>query len=294
MGDKTGIGWTDATWTTVTGCARVSPGCGGPGEHGGCYAEVLSAGKLAKSPKYVGVAEKNTAGQPRWTGLIRTHPDAMDQPLRWRSPRRIFVNSMSDTFHEDVPNEFIAAIFGIMAATPQHSYQVLTKRAERLPQWFQWVGNHCGDEDPLHPSQVVQWFYWQAVQHSKRACDQPVVQWPLPNVAIGVSVENQKYADERIPFLLQTPAAVRWISAEPLLGSVDLSQWIGDGIRWLVVGGESGPRHRTMDLAWLESITRQCQNAGVPVFVKQDSGMRPGKQGRISDELWALKQYAGA
>lgn len=296
MGDKTGIGWTNATWTTITGCTRVSPGCGGPGPHGGCYAEGLSAGKLAKSPKYVGVAEK-VDGNARWTGLVRAHADALDQPLRWKKPRRIFVNSMSDTFHQDAPDEFIAAIFGIMAACPQHTFQILTKRAERLPEWFAWIDQRAMATDRKWRAYDC-WLDAEGLSPGLRSSDWAsvfldrahLVPWPLPNVWLGVSVEDQQRADERIPHLLRTPAAVRWVSAEPLLGPVDLSAYRAY-LDWVVIGGESGPRHRPMDPAWLASIVDQCRAAGVPAFVKQDSGARPGKQSRIPDDLWAVKDF---
>jgi protein gp37 len=194
---------------------------------------------------------------------VMTHEDRLDQPLRWTKPRKVFVNSMSDLFHEDVPDAFIDRVFAVMALAPQHTFQILTKRAERMREYMSGRRTRRGDR-AVRP-------------HERRAprIAKGSYSWPLPNVWLGVSVENQHFADERIPLLLQTPAAVRFISAEPLLGPVDLAHWLDDipsGSRrldWVIVGGESGPGARPFDLAWARSIVQQCQAAGVPVFVKQ-------------------------
>lgn len=274
MADKTLIEWTQATWNPVTGCAKVSQGC----KH--CYAEREWPRMTKLVPAYAG----------RDFTDVRTHVDRLDQPLRWRRPRRIFVNSMSDLFHQDVPDEFIAAVFGVMAACPQHTFQVLTKRPDRMLAWFKWHASRVQEKD---------WRYmkWrvceqEAVEHLPNlpatGCAQP---WPLPNVWLGVSVEDQTAADERIPLLLATPAAVRWISAEPLLGPVDLSaeylamkcggtypfKGVPDEYRtklidlldWVVVGGESGPKARPMHPGWVRSLRDQCASAGVPFLFKQ-------------------------
>lgn len=198
MGDKSAIEWTDATWNPISGCSKVSPGC----QH--CYAEQLSHrfGWTGK-PWTVGNAIEN----------VVLHHERLDKPLHWKKPRKIFVNSMSDLFHEQVPDEFIAKIFNIMANAPWHTFQILTKRPRRMLQWFDSVKRwdhedgsvfHLGNDD------IVVGYR----------------EWPLKNVWIGVSVEDQQRADERIPLLLQTPAAVRFLSCEPLLGEVDLSLWM--------------------------------------------------------------------
>jgi protein gp37 len=220
----------------------------------------------------------------------------LSEPLRWRKPRRVFVNSMSDLFHEDVPDDYIAAVFGVMAAAPQHTFQVLTKRAERLPRWFEWLdAQNAGAR-----TEVV----WQALRNEvehhpdgdagplhTKFCADPTGPWPLPNVWLGVSVEDQQRADERIPHLLRVPAAVRFVSYEPALGPVSF-RWLRgagystapgavnneyDGMRkldWIIVGGESGLGARPCDVAWVRSVVRQCRAAGVPCFVKQ-LGARP-------------------
>ena len=267
MADKSGIAWTDATWNPATGCTKVSAGCKF------CYAKHKAWPRLSKNPAtlYYGRAFEN----------VRTHPERLDQPLRWTKPRMVFVNSMSDLFHKDIPDEFIEEVFAVMALASQHIFQVLTKRAERMRdflndtmRWAMIEGraqrryNEMTGEDPS---------LWLAVNS------------PLPNVWLGVSVENQDTADERIPVLLQTPAAVRWISAEPLLNELSLAAWIGDRqkdavarrraglsynrefIDWVVIGGESGPKARPMERHWPIDIVRQCKDAGVPVFMKQGS-----------------------
>ncbi len=246
MGD-TSIEWTDKTWNPVTGCTKVSDGC----KH--CYAERLF-------PR---------AYPGRAFTKVRCHPERLEQPLRWRKPQRIFVNSMSDLFHEDIPDEFIGLVFRTMCHpdAARHTFQILTKRPERMLAFcrqmdeFGWIppDNACG------------------------------ITWPLPNVWLGVSVENQETADERIPLLLQTPAAVRFISAEPLLGPIDLKHgnWIpprgggpkvniyrpletqGPSLDWVIVGGESGPKARPMHPQWARDLRDQCVAAGVPYFLKQ-------------------------
>lgn len=230
MADKTGIEWTDATWNPVTGCAKVSQGC----KH--CYAEREWPRMTKLVPAYAG----------RDFTDVRCHPERLDQPLRWQKPRMIFVNSMSDLFHPDVPDDFIERVFETMATAHHHTFQVLTKRADRMYEFCR---------------------------------DLPFI---LPNVWLGVSVEDQAAADERIPHLLRTPAAVRWISAEPLLGPVDLERWINPvsqvfgtlhqaplALSWVVAGGESGPKARPMHPQWARDLRDQCAAAGVPFLFKQ-------------------------
>lgn len=264
MGDSTKIEWTDATWNPVTGCAKVSKGC----KH--CYAERDWA-RLVHLPAYKGRAFTDVA----------CHSDRLDQPLRWTKPRMIFVNSMSDLFHPAVPDKFIDLVFAVMAACRQHTFQVLTKRSERMRDYLNDSGRRLAIDYAARQIGIAEPFTYRRL--------------PLPNVWIGVSVEDQTAADERIPLLLQTPAAVRWISAEPLLGPVDLRKWINDpcncmvpyeegagqhspscatfqkkwGLDWIVVGGESGPKARPMHPAWARSLRNQCAEAGVPFLFKQ-------------------------
>lgn len=235
----TKIQWTDKVWNPVTGCTKVSAGCKN------CYAERI-AGRRLPAGGFVDRAFTD----------VRCHPERLDAPLRWRKPRRVFVNSMSDLFHEDVPAQFIGNVFNVCSRCPQHTFQVLTKRPERMRRIIGAVP-------------------------------------PPPNVWLGVSVEDQATADERIPLLLQTPAAVRFVSYEPALGPVRLTSitdgtfgrdalrvddnslgWPEKHIDWVIVGGESGPGARPCDVAWVRSVVEQCRAAGVPCFVKQ-LGARP-------------------
>jgi protein gp37 len=270
VSDGSAIEWTDASWNPVRGCSRVSEGC----RH--CYAEGVAARFSKPGAPYEGLARFTPQG-PRWTGKIRLVPELLEQPLRWRKPRRVFVNSMSDLFHEDVPDSFIDAVFLTMIAAPQHTFQILTKRAARMRRWFE--------------------ARWSGVESVRIASPRktPERPWPLPNVWLGVSVEDQAAADERIPELLAAPAAVRFLSCEPLLGPVDLDglsvprpggEWRFSALRpdtdpgddecfrgarvdWVIVGGESGFRARPLEVEWARSIVEQCRAAGVPAFVKQ-------------------------
>lgn len=232
MGDKTGIEWTDATWNPVTGCDRTSPGCDN------CYAL-----KQAARLKRMGQANYQTDGDPRTSGPgfgVTCHPHMLDQPLRWKRPRRIFVNSMSDLFHPAVPDGFIGGVFDVMARAPQHTFQILTKRPQRMERLLS-VWYAAG--------------YWR--RHDLMWCGP--VRFPLPNVWLGVSIESDRYTF-RADHLRATPAAVRWISAEPLLGplpSLDLT-----GIDWLVAGGESGPGARPMHPDWVRDLRDRCERTG--------------------------------
>ncbi|WP_255624243.1 DUF5131 family protein [Pseudonocardia sp. ICBG1034] len=229
------IEWTEVTWNPTTGCDRVSTGC----DH--CYALTL-----AKRLKGMGSPKYQNDGDPRTSGPgfgVTTHENTLTAPLRWRDPRVVFVNSMSDLFHARVPTEFVARVFAVMAATPQHTYQVLTKRATRL---------------------------------RRLAPDLP---WP-PNVWMGVSVENAAVA-ARVDELRQVPAAVRFLSCEPLLGPlnrIDLR-----GIGWVIAGGESGAGARPMDPIWPVGLRDACLAADVPYFFKQWGGPTPKAGGRLLD-----------
>lgn len=239
MGDHSAIEWTEATWNPVTGCTKVSAGC----DH--CYAERIV---------------ERFHGKGSFGTVVRSE-DKLYLPLRWRKPRRVFVNSMSDLFHDDVPVSFIARVFAVMAQTPRHTYQLLTKRHGRMRALL----NSGTFVDDVRRAQGYRCL------------------WPLGNVWLGVSVEDQHWASVRIPALLQTSAAVRWLSCEPLLGPIDLYETtVGPlqrfpdepngetgRIDWVVVGGESGPRARPMQPAWAQSLRDQCTKAGVPFFFKQ-------------------------
>lgn len=300
MGDKSKIEWTEATWNPIVGCSIVSPGCTN------CYAMKM-AGRLeamaraafaddrpAVSAHYLGTTQDSKAG-PVWTGKVNLAPERiLLQPLSWKRQRRIFVNSMSDLFHESVPDEWIDRVFAVMALASQHTFQVLTKRAERMRDFVGRLGYaHCGlmrrleATDGVHyPSEKI-----DAFPHYAGALGHPSshLQWPLPNVWLGVSAEDQKRADERIPHLLMTPAAVRFVSAEPLLGPIDFhGEWIDrvagndPELNWIIVGGESGHNARPVHPDWARSIRDQCQAAGVPFFFKQWGEHAPNGSGRYS------------
>lgn len=218
MADNTKIEWTDATWNPITGCSVHSPGCTN------CYAMQLAGTRLAHVPSRAGLTQPSKAG-PVWTGEVRLNEDALTQPLRWRRPRMIFVCAHGDLFHENVPDEWIDRVFAVMALCPQHTFQVLTKRSSRLREYFRestgWRARIAGLLNDLKPSPLWNGNVHQGWQNLHGQPD------GLPNVWLGVSVEDQARADQRVPDLLATPAAVRWLSCEPLLGPVDL-RWIAE------------------------------------------------------------------
>ena len=256
----TAIQWTEATWNPTTGCDQVSPGCDN------CYALTM-----AKRLKGMGSAKYQTDGNPKTSGPgfgIAEHWDTLEMPLRWRKPRKVFVNSMSDLFHDGVSKDFIVRVFAVMAATPQHTYQILTKRHGRMRSVV---------ADPKFREDVMDEAYTSLDLNQDWAdtvTDRP---WPLSNVHLGVSVEDQKRADLRIPALINTPAAVRFLSCEPLLGPVNLFDLAGlislrpaiTYLNWVIIGGESGPGARPMELDWARQLVQQCREAGVGAFVKQ-------------------------
>ncbi|MCA1973640.1 MAG: phage Gp37/Gp68 family protein, partial [Caenispirillum sp.] len=279
MADRTKIEWTDATWNPIVGCSVVSPGCTN------CYAMRLAGTRLKHHPSRAGLTWNTKAG-PVWTGDVRLVESAIAQPLRWRRPRHIFVCAHGDLFHPAVPDAWIDRVFAVMALCPQHTFQVLTKRPDRMrPYTFDNIGRVAdaimrlrSDKVPVGP-----------LPHLEPGARW----WPLPNVWLGVSVEDQAWADERIPVLLDTPAAVRFISAEPLLGPLDLRNWLigreehgidwsrpvgqksgacigwTPPLDWVIVGGESGPGARPMHPDWARSLRDQCAAAGVPFLFKQ-------------------------
>lgn len=258
----TSIQWTDDTFNCITGCTRVSEGCRN------CYAEKLSGTRLRLSPKYTGVAEDTHAGA-RWTGKVRLHPELLTKPLRWcpkaskKNPDgawMVFVNDMSDTFHPEVPFEFIYNLYCMMRTVLWVNWQILTKRPERRREFYAWLLKRNKQGRP------VRWLQ----------AGMPEDESPAPNIWEGVSIEDQATADQRIPELLACPAAVRFVSYEPALGPVYLaSSILKQSIRtkilpdWVIVGGESGPGARTCESHWIMSTIEQCELAGVPCFVKQ-------------------------
>lgn len=339
----TPIEWTDDTWNPVVGCSVVSPGCTN------CYAMRMAARQVARgSAHYAGTTQPSKAG-PVWTGKVALAPDrTLLAPLRWEKSRTIFVNSMGDLFHEAVPDEWIDKVFAVMALTPQHRFQVLTKRSARMREYMTRLSTMVGPSATWddffgsdlakatrevsqlagHPAPGNAPLCW--LDNSENAARYPklvqrTVGFPPRNVWLGVSVEDQARADERVPDLLATPAAVRFVSCEPLLGPVnwrritqpverapglstvtnaltghrwDSSDLFGEDLPdyavdmpstakldWVIVGGESGPGARPMDLRWARSLRDQCAAAGVPFFMKQMGGPVKARMPAIPDDL---------
>lgn len=250
-------GYRGETWNPITGCTKVSPAC----EH--CYAIGQSHRNAAMHlEKYQGTTHKTKGGRVQWTGEVFTHESELDKPLRWKAPRMIFVNSMSDTFHEKVPFEFVDKLMAVAAACPQHIFLLLTKRPDRMAEYFNTHRN------------------------------------TLSNVWLGTTVENQEQADKRIMYLLLCPASVRFLSCEPLLGPLNLNKIVVDSekgwwinslksnskerniptIDWVIAGGESGHHARPMHLDWVRSLRDDCKAASVPFFFKQWGNWLPLNQ----------------
>lgn len=315
MGDNSQISWTEATWNPIVGCSRVSDGCTN------CYA-IRDSHRLAGNPNpkigpvYAGLTREKSGVGLDWTGVVRCLPERLDIPLRWARPRRIFVNSMSDLFHPSVPFEFIDRVFALMAMAEQHTFQVLTKRPERMREW---ATLHAFQSDPTVRCIELQ---LDGLPDGGDAChvvgsNGMEYRWPLPNVWLGTSVEDQAAADVRIPELIKTPAAVRFLSCEPLLGLVDLAGY-SDHLDWVICGGESGgPSERALvqrcgvcgsgapasecaycsgapwqpkreALGWVRGLLNQCKTSGVAFYLKQWGGPNPKAGGRELDgRIWA-------
>ena len=265
MADNTKIEWADATVNAINGCTRISPGCGGPGHHGGCYAERLAATRLRNHPSRPGLAVMTSNG-PRWTGKVHLHETELLKPLRWQRPRRIFWNAHGDTFHEAVSDEWIDSVFAVCALTPHHTHMILTKRSERMRAYM--TGGTIARQSAV----------WQAMYgYAKTAKAADVLdswyggpgphQWPLRNVWLGVSVEDQTRADERCEDFRNTPAAVKFVSYEPALGPVDWSGW--EFVNQIIAGGEGGPKARPPHPDWFRSTRDWCTPNDVAFFFKQ-------------------------
>ncbi len=267
MSSSSNIEWTDATWNPIRGCTRVSEGCRN------CYAERMAARLSGPGRAYHGLV-RSTRDGPRWTGKIGYPEDVLRAPLHWRKPRKVFVNSMGDLFHEDIPDEKIDNVFAVMAWADHHIYQILTKRAERMRDYVNGVFGRYGDINDA--ARAVTGLDHIAVLPTQRHGMVPGG-WPLRNVWLSVSAEDQPTADERIPFLYETASAVRGVSLEPLLGPIDLhlSSHKEKELHWCIVGGESGPGARPMRPDWARSLRDQCHAAGIPFFFKQWGAWSP-------------------
>ncbi|SDC08210.1 protein gp37 [Bradyrhizobium brasilense] len=310
MAGKSPIEWTEQTWNPIVGCSIVSPGCTN------CYAMAMASrieamnaearesdqaqGKRRRAASQYDGTTRKVNGNPVWTGKVAPAPESvLLAPLQRKKPTTYFVNSMGDLFHEDVPDEWIDRVFAVMALAPQHTFQVLTKRAKRMREYLSnaraRIVRRSGEGNPNVTVSTEKTYR----SSTKIGGDWA---WPLPNVWLGVSTERQQEADERIPELLATPAAIRFISAEPLLGPIDLTnhcnghyffdslrgarwhdnpdgpnpqQKYAPGLDWVIVGGESGPAARPMHPDWARSLRDQCAAANVPFFFKQWGAYRP-------------------
>lgn len=285
MSDRSSIEWTDATWPVVQGCDPVSPGCAN------CYAiKVVHRLAWNSNPKISapleGVVEYHKDAL-RWTGKVALREDRLDWPLKWKKGRMIFVPSHGDIFHKDVPDEFLDRIFAVMALCPQHVFQVLTKRPMRMREYMSRdIEDRLDDICHTLPGSLDETWHYPD-------------RWPLTNCWLGVSAEDQATADERIPPLLDTPAAVRFVSLEPLLGAIDLARagleiYMRDldkppttNLHWVIVGGESGPKARPMHPDWARSLRDQCTAADVPFFFKQWGAHAPYDRSRVDSQSLA-------
>ena len=269
MSTNTSIEWCEATWNPIAGCTRVSEGCRN------CYAERMAHRFAGPGQPYDGLTVLAN-GHPQWSGKVSFFEKRLLDPLKWKKPRRIFVNSMSDLFHPNVPDGWIDRIFAVMALCPQHTFQVLTTRPEMMREYFQGLEEQRDEDRWWNAALDLEVLTEKQLQEFAENCPEL-----LPNVHLGVSVEDQATADERIPLLLQTPAALRFVSAEPLLGAIDVWQYLGGarnpigsaygskGLDWVICSGESGPGARPMHPDWARGLRDQCVSAGVPFFFKQ-------------------------
>jgi protein gp37 len=307
MADKTGIEWTDATWNPLAGCSIVSPACTN------CYAMAQAARieRMGGPAHYIGLTQPSKAG-PVWTGKVALAPEhVLTKPLHWKRPRRIFVNSMSDLFHGRVPDEWIDRIFAVMALAPQHTFQILTKRAKRMREYLATPDRGVAwaiAADPTRDDAIISRSDYYRLAHQQESVPTAQVYenrsvftpWPLPNVWLGVTAEDQTRADERCDDLVETPAIRRFVSIEPMLGPVDLDHFFRAGshrhvdpigknpLHWVICGGESGPNARPMSIQWARELRDQCAAAGVPYFFKQWGEWAParvipsGEQGKFA------------
>lgn len=303
MADKSKIEWTDATWNPITGCTLVDEGC----RH--CYAAhlITSWPAIGNHPSRKGLARKNAAGESKFTGEVRFNEQWLDQPLRWRKPRKIFVCAHGDLFHESVRDEWIDKVFAVIALAPQHTFQVLTKRPERARAYLtqnpdnlrnRWYCSVPAGKYPVSVSEAYAAIHPHCSNETRALYCRDAPLWPLSNVWLGTSISDQASADLRVPELLACPAAIRFLSAEPLLGPVDIDEWLHDSdcadtrklyrqhgdkplchcgerpvnevrLDWVIVGGESGTHARPMHPDWARTLRDQCASARVPFHFKQ-------------------------
>jgi protein gp37 len=300
MADRSKIEWTDATWNPIRGCTRVSAGCDN------CYA-IGVAHRYPWGRGLTRIRGKGESATVDWSGEISVLNRKLPEPLHWRKARRVFVCSGADLFHHNVPYSFLACVFAVMAAAPQHRFQLLTKRPERALDFLRWLERGGMADSPFDPARslggVPEALHHYADAVLPKYADRirealwPPFTWPLPNVWMGVSAEDQPAWEARVPVLARIPAAIRFVSAEPLLGPIDLElddldyrAEDGRTIDWLIAGAESGPAARPMDEDWIRGLRDECRLLGVPFFYKQrlEDGRKvglPELDGQIWDQL---------
>lgn len=272
----TKIEWTDKTWNPIVGCSKISTGCIN------CYAaEAAKSSRLQQFSQYAHVGD--------WDGKVQFVESQLCLPLTWRKPKKIFVCSMSDIFHHNIPDVWRHKVFAVAAMCPQHQFQILTKRPENMLCYFA--------DNPWDSiaNEIMNIEDNPCLGHLADELKEMSADDYLNNLWLGTTVENQNYADKRIPFLLHTPAKIRWLSVEPLLEKTNLdlsySSLAETRIDWVVVGGESGGKRRQCKVEWIKDVIQQCDSANVDIFVKQDSHRFSGQQGRISDADWQRKEF---
>jgi len=313
MSDTTRISWTDATLNPIYGCSRVSAGCTN------CYAEQVVASlprkfeaKNKAAFEFYSGLTRDTPNGPRWTGVVKLHREHLRQPLGWQIPKKIFVNSLSDVFHENVPRDFIVEIFSMMALAHWHTFQVLTKRPERMQQL---LSEQTFIDDVIFAASLQNSNH-KHERNKRLGKNHPGLSWPLKNVWLGVSVENQKAANERVPLLIKTPATIRFLSCEPLLEGVDLRGLLGlcygcqtcgfvtghlmgperSPIHWAIIGGESGAGFRPMKSEWALNLKHQCIQAGIAFYFKQDADQKAGQRPYLVEkngDAYYWRQFPG-
>lgn len=294
---KSNIEWTDVTWNPVSGCNKVSAGCEN------CYA-IRMSNRLQSNPKmgnrYKDTVIKTEQGKLNWTGKILMHENVLLLPLKWKTSHRVFVNSMSDLFHEDVPFKFIRLVFGVMAVCKEQTFQILTKRPQRMLEFFEWF-ERCDPDFQNDPADDIYDLCVDAGIETGCGSAFETEHWPLKNVWLGVSVENQKAAEERIPLLERIPAAVRFLSCEPLLGPINFKGLFSKAtlatslksklthIHWIIAGGESGHGARPMHPDWVRSLRDYCEKYNVPFLFKQWGNFIPNAMPFRDKQHWINK-----
>jgi protein gp37 len=277
-------GYKGETWNPIIGCSKVSAGCEN------CYAERMAVrlSGIEKTAYYSMVTCRTAHTLPTaWTGRTELIQSQLTKPMKWKKPRVVFVCSMGDLFHENTSFEDIDQIFATMASCQQHIFILLTKRAGKMHQWFNWKDTSWKNEG-MQGNERIRYYAW--MNHGKEI-EYEDWKWPLPNVWLGVTAENQETANERLPYLIKIPAAIKLVSVEPMLGPLNISMWMATGwteppyddvINWVICGGESGPGSRPMHPDWVRSLRYQCKEAEVPFFFKQWGEWMPMDQ--VNDE----------